>query len=167
MLFLAFRDGDQTRRRILAAIAQRPSLNKSELCEAVGLAWNTVGHHLRILSKRGLVKVAYRGWDHGVFAATVPVSHRGWLRALHDPDCARVLRELLRDNPLGVYELSNRLGHSHKVIRRHLNRLIDDGVAERLGEARPRYRLLQPPPDLPLHPVPDLSAGVPELVPRQ
>lgn len=161
MLFLALlRNGEATRRRIMAAIAQNPSLNKSELCEVVGLAWNTVGYHLRVLAQRGAVRVDDRGWDHGVFVATVPAGHRGWLRALHDENCSRILGELLREPPLGVYELSNRLGYSRKVIRRHLNRLIDDGVAEKLGESRPRYRLLAPPSELPLTPIKEMDAGL-------
>jgi len=126
-------------------------LNKSELCKMVGLAWNTVGHHLRILAKRGSIGVEDRGWDHGVFVAAVPPSHKGWLRALHDEDSASVLLELLRDPPLGVYDLSHRLGHSHKVIRRRINRLVDDGVVEKHGDARPRYRPATPPSDLPLY----------------
>jgi DNA-binding transcriptional ArsR family regulator len=70
----------------------------------------------------------------------MPPEHRPWLRALHDKDSSLVLAALLEAPGLGVYQLSDHLGLSRKVIRTHLARLMEDGLVDKVGHSRPRYR---------------------------
>lgn len=139
------RDGDLMRERIRAAVASRPGITKNELCTLLGVRWATIQHHVRVLVRHHLIHVEDRGWSHELFPPEVPPHDRPWLRALHDEDAARVLEALLEHPMSGVYRLSEDLGFTRKVVRTHLARLIEDGVVEKVGMARPRYRPVLPP----------------------
>ena len=143
------RDGESTRARLLAAIGARPGSNKKELAQALGIGWNTVRHHVRILERRRQVVVETRGWDHEVYLALVPPEHRAWLRALNDPGSGGIIRTLGAHGDSRLGALSASVGLSPKVVRRSLLRLLADGLVERVpAPGRPRYRSRGPPPEL-------------------
>lgn len=86
-----------------------------------------------------------RGWKHELYPAELKAPERAWLRALHDDDSAMVLEAVVAYPGIGVYQMSEELGLSRKIIRTHLSRLMEDGVVRRIGSARPRYKPLEPP----------------------
>ena len=135
-----FRDGEATRVRIQAAVAASPGINVRQLCQRLELAWSTVAYHLGVLRHRQAIHVVKDGRDLQLFAGDVPQGVRSALRVLRDDDAERVLAEVLANPNQGVYGLSASLGMSHKVVRKHLTRLRDAGLVEKLGEYRPRYR---------------------------
>lgn len=140
------RDGERRRRAVLEAIATTPGITKKRLGEALGVQWNTIYHHVRVLERAGLVVVDDRGWSHELFPVSTPAAHRRWLRALADERTGRVLESVVAQPGVGVYALSDDLGLSRKAIRTQLSRLIDDGLVRRVGSARPRYLPAEPPP---------------------
>ncbi|HUR62929.1 MAG TPA: ArsR family transcriptional regulator [Candidatus Thermoplasmatota archaeon] len=140
MILAAFRDGEGTRTRIQAEVAASPGINVRQLCQRLDLAWSTVAYHLGVLRHRQAIHMAKEGRDLHLFSGDVPQGVRAALRVLRDDDCERVLAAILRTPNQGVYGLSAQLGLSHKVVRKHLGRLRDAGLVEKLGEYRPRYR---------------------------
>jgi len=146
--FAVLRDGKRTRASVKREIERHPGINKKELCEKLGVAWNTIRHHVNVLQRRGQVHVEDRGWEHELYPSELKVQERAWLRALHDDDSAMVLEAVMADPGIGVYQMSEELGLSRKIIRTHLTRLMEDGVVRRIGSARPRYKPLDPPPGI-------------------
>lgn len=140
MILAVFRDGEATRVRIQEAVAASPGINVRQLCQGLDLAWSTVAYHLGVLRHRQAVHVTKDGRDLHLYAGDVPHGVRTALRVLRDDDAERVLAAVLANPNQGVYGLSANLGLSHKVVRKHLARLRDAGLVEKLGEYRPRYR---------------------------
>lgn len=151
MLFFAgVKDGRATRARIRALVAAEPGIHVSELAQRLGISWHTVGYHLGVLARGGLLILEKRGRERRVFLVGIPPRHRQWLAALRTEEAAEVLRILLRAPRLSVPVLSRRMGFSEKIVRRQMERLSDAGLVERRGELRPVY---EPSP---------LAAGPPE-----
>lgn len=142
MIFMAHkeRDGDATRRRLLAIIRDRPGIHKAGLCEESGLAWGTVHYHLRVLERARTVVIDAGRREARIFPDGTPERHRAWLGALRNPDSPRILGELQDAPGQGVTDLSRRLGLSPKVVRRHLDRMHRRGLVERTDDRRPEYR---------------------------
>jgi DNA-binding transcriptional ArsR family regulator len=140
VILAVFRDGEATRVRIQAEVATSPGINVRQLCQRLDLAWSTVAYHLGVLRHRQAIHVSKDGRDLHLFSGDVPQGVRAALRVLRDDDAERVLTAILQTPNQGVYWLSAHLGLSHKVIRKHLGRLRDAGLVEKLGEYRPRYR---------------------------
>jgi predicted ArsR family transcriptional regulator len=145
LLLAAMRDGPRMRARIQAEVAATPGVSLNELAARLGVYWNTVHHHVKVLCRKGLLHVEDRGWRHELYPMATPPEHRAWLRALHDKDSSQVLAALLEEPGIGVYQLSDDLGLSRKVIRAHLARLMEDGLVDKVGHTRPRYRPREPP----------------------
>jgi DNA-binding transcriptional ArsR family regulator len=146
MLLLAFiRDGPKMRARIQAEVAARPGISMNELSSRLGVYWNTVHHHVKVLQGKKVLHVEDRGWRHELYPVATPPAHRAWLRALHDEDASQVLAALLAEPGIGVYQLSDDLGLSRKVVRTQLSRLMQDGLVDKMGHARPRYKPREPP----------------------
>lgn len=139
-MFVVFRDGEATRARIQAAVAASPGINVRQLCQGLDLAWSTVAYHLGVLRHRQAIQASKDGRDLHLFSGDVPQGVRAALRVLRDDDTERVLSAILETPNQGVYGLSTRLGLSHKVVRKHIGRLRDAGLVEKMGEYRPRYR---------------------------
>ncbi len=59
--------GDPTRQRIIAIVQHRPATAK-QIADRMGIPPGTVGHHLAILERAGLVKVAARRLVRGIVA---------------------------------------------------------------------------------------------------
>jgi DNA-binding transcriptional ArsR family regulator len=66
--------GAPTRARVLLAIREQPR-NAQQLSGALGLDYTTVRHHLRILSKNGLVTTAGERYGQVYFVSTAMESH--------------------------------------------------------------------------------------------
>lgn len=130
-----------TRLRLLALIEHEPGLHKTALCEATGLAWGTVDYHLRLLSRSGRVTLARVGRETRCFPGQLPASHEALLVSLTSGPAQRIALALRHMPGQGVGALSEQLGLSAKVVRRHLLRLVDHGFLERAGVYRPRYQL--------------------------
>lgn len=130
----------QTRRKVLQAIRMRPGINKTELSRRTELSWGTVGHHLRMLERDGVVVLVRVG--RTVHAAPVEFFQR-----LEDspvlvcPDARRVLGLLLAE-PFnhGTTDLGRILGLTRKQVRRHVYALVVAGLAEGNGSYHPCYR---------------------------
>jgi ArsR family transcriptional regulator len=56
--------GDQTRYRLLRAIAARGEMSCAELTDQFPISQATVSHHLKVLSDAGLLTVERRGQFH-------------------------------------------------------------------------------------------------------
>jgi predicted transcriptional regulator len=130
-----------TREEILGLIERKPGLHKTALCEATGLAWGTVDYHLRLLSRAGRVTMARVGRETRCFPGQLPARHESLLATLTSAPAQRIALALRHMPGQGVGALSEQLGLSSKVVRRHLLRLLDHGLLERAGFHRPRYQL--------------------------
>lgn len=71
--------GDQTRREILARLADKPAM-VGELAEPFNMSLPAVGKHLRVLEKAGLVERKINGRIHHCSLSPIPL-HRAelWL----------------------------------------------------------------------------------------
>lgn len=130
-----------TRDHLLALIEREPGLHKTALCEATGLAWGTVDYHLRLLSRAGRVTMARIGRETRCFPGQLAPPHESLLATLTSGPATRIALALRHMPGQGVGALSEQLGLSAKVVRRHLLRLLDHGLLERAGFHRPRYQL--------------------------
>jgi DNA-binding transcriptional ArsR family regulator len=106
------RDGPRTRMRIMEAIRARPGITPTEVCRDLDLAWTTVHHHVRVLERTGAVLCQDRG-------------RHLHLKAVADDTEAQIL-ERLNSTP-SIQGLSRDLGLSRKVVRRYLERMMNDG----------------------------------------
>jgi predicted transcriptional regulator len=128
-----------SRERLLDLIRSQPGLHKSALCQETGLAWGTVDYHLRLLRRGNLVSQHVDGRTTRVFPADL--RHRqSLLAALADEPAARIAAAV-HQAPQRAGALSDRLGLSPKVVRRHLARLLREGLLVREGDHRPLYRV--------------------------
>lgn len=130
-----------SRARLLALIHRQPGVHKSALCEATGLAWGTVDYHLRLLARGGLVSAQPAGRATRFFPALLVAREREQMAALAEAPASRIAALLRRSPGQGNQALSERLDLSSKVVRRHLLRLVREGLVEREGTHRPVYRL--------------------------
>lgn len=140
-VLLPDRGASASRDRLLALIHRQPGVHKSALCEATGLAWGTVDYHLRMLARGGLVSAQPAGRATRLFPALLLARQREQLAALAEPPASRIAALLRRSPGQGNQALSQRLDLSSKVVRRHLLRLVSEGLVEREGTRRPVYRL--------------------------
>lgn len=135
------RNGEASRQRILDVVMRNPGATKSEICRELNLGWGTVSHHLVVLRRQELLTSYAVGKEVRVFAAAIGDRHARYLAVLGDGAAAGIVDEL-RDNPGSrLVDLSQALGVSRKVIRRHLTILGGEGILVRSGEGRPRYAL--------------------------
>lgn len=149
MLFLVGRrNGDAMRRRIERVARGHPGITKNAVAKKLGVHWNAIRHHVEVLEKEGRIHVDQTGWSHELFAPEVPASQRRLVSALRHPERSRLLDAVLAHPEIGSYQLSEELGWSRKKVLSHLSQLQDDGLVERIGSARPRYRPTELPHDL-------------------
>lgn len=129
-------DGEK-RRMIYEAIVEQPGLHKSELCRRMNLAWGTVAHHLGALRRRGLIRyVKIAGRMHVAPASDVQ-GHR-LSRAMLLPHSKTIL-DMLSRGPLGPTAIAADLQLGHKLVRSHLEMLVEDGLVETDNAYHPRY----------------------------
>jgi predicted transcriptional regulator len=132
--------GDQSRQAILEAIAGRGGgAHKRELCRLTGRGWGTVGHHVYVLARSGLVVTEVHGRQLWVFLPGVPRAHREWLVAMQAPQRLRLL-ELLRVRPKAtINALSEEMDLSRKAIRTHLSHQQRVGAVRSTDDSPPAY----------------------------
>ncbi len=128
----------ETRRLLLDLIAAKPGIHKSQLVREVGLAWGTVGHHLRMLQRMNLVRgFRMNGRLHlatGEFADDNP----DWTTLLA-PGVQRILNVLKSGQAMAPAEVQRRTGLPEKRVRRVLGQLVNRGVVRRDDGYHPRY----------------------------
>lgn len=137
---------NSSRERLLALIRDRPGLHKSALCHETGLAWGTVDYHLRLLERGNLVSRHSVGRTTRLFPAGLR-ERQSVLATLADHAAARILAAV-REAPQRMGSLSDHLGLSPKVVRRHVARLLHEGLLLRDGDHRPVYRAAEVAMDL-------------------
>lgn len=141
IVFLVRRDGGASRSRILSAVQADPGIHVSLLAEQAGLSWHATIYHLRVLERQGLLQVEKGGRERRAFPTGVPESHRTWLAAMHLGEAVEVLRALMEDPRQTIPDLSRRMGHSEKVVRRQVANLSQAGLVQRHGQLRPVYEV--------------------------
>lgn len=115
------------RMRMMAAIRERPGLSVQELTRVLGRGRSPTEHHLAMLRRVGLVRIAREGSRRHVYACDARP------REARDPalasDVAREILDLRRARPdLGARELARTLGVSPGTISYHVARLRDAGL---------------------------------------
>lgn len=149
MLFLVdWRNGEAMRRRIEKAARGTPGITKNAVAKKLGVHWNAIRHHVEVLEKQGRIHVDKTGWSHELFSPEVPAMQRRLVSALRHPDRSKLLDAVLAHPEIGTYQLSSELDWSRKKVLSHLAHLQKDGLVERIGSARPRYRPAELPEDL-------------------
>lgn len=130
----------QTRRMVWHTIRSRPGVNKTELAHLTGLSWGSVGHHLHMLERDGVIRLVRVG--RTVHATPTEFADR--LRRtpiLICPDARRVLGALLTQPfSRGTTDLGRLLGMTRKQARRHVYELVRAGLVEGDGSYHPSYR---------------------------
>lgn len=135
------RDGEATRKRILACARRNPGIHKSDLCEELGLAWGTVSHHLRILRQQGDLQLVREGRKLCLFPSGQDLDDLRWAALLRDEICSSLVRGLEKQPGARLADLADRLGVSRKVVRRHLDNLEEERIIQHRGEYQRRYEL--------------------------
>lgn len=143
MIDYADRDGPATRREILNTLRHVPGLTKSQLCRRLKLSWGTISHHVAVLEQaRAIVRRGVRG-RRRLFLPDVASEAVGMhdlaLTPLVPPILARV-----RESPgIGIQALATAFSVDRRVIRRHLDLLIDSGLLAQTRDYRPRFYLVE------------------------
>lgn len=132
------------RDRLLRLVNETPGLNKSALCESLGVAWGTVAYHTRILAAAGLIDSEAHGREVFLFPPGLDGAVRRRARALRMPEADRVLAALSRVREASLLEVSRMAGLSRKVVRRRLQELMDAGLVQDKGSRRSRYATQRP-----------------------
>lgn len=163
------RDPTAKQNSILAIVAQRPGIHKSEICRSLGLSWGTLSYHLRRLKARGEMVIVASGRETRLFPPRIPQAQFQMLARLHNPVDAAIIGQLSGAPTLRADDLSANLGLSLQVIRRHLATLVHEGLVTPDGDYARRFQLvpstsvpriplgsegLAPPRDLPLRELP-------------
>jgi DNA-binding transcriptional ArsR family regulator len=133
--FVGSWDGERTRERIREALRLVPGIHKSALGRVTGVAAGTLTHHLRILQRRGDLRVLrLRNRVHLFLGPSMQVSPLAL-----GPVAATIL-DLLRGEALRVCDLKAKTAFSRKRISGQLRVLLDAGAVVR-EPATGRYRL--------------------------
>ncbi len=139
----ADRDGPATRQEIINTLQREPGLTKSQLCRRLQLSWGTVSHHVALLEKNHVI-------------ARKPLRGRRRLFLPNVPEATVVLHELarnplvpcllvrVRENPgIGIQALAVSLSVNRRIIRRHLDLLIESGLLAQTRDYRPAFYLIE------------------------
>lgn len=135
------RSGPTTRQRVLACVQAKPGIYKNKLCREMGLSWGTVTYHVAVLARRRQVRIVTLGKEARLFAVDVPERHLRWLAALSEEASVPILVRLSERPGASVADLSASLGFSHKILRRHLTLLTEEGLVAHDGQSRRRYHV--------------------------
>lgn len=121
-------------------IRKNPGIHKSELCRITGLAWGTVGHHLRVLKKEDSIQVFHVGRVVHVTPSNVAELMQTH-PALLAPDARKILHSLAQSKfDLGPTSIARDLDMTTKQVRKHLSSLQKSGLVEEDGAYHPRFR---------------------------
>lgn len=126
----------ERRARILQAVQANPGIHFGELRRLFELGNGTLAHHLRMLSRNGLVRTRHDGFRLRHYPAGGPIDAAGWLS-----EAQRRITLAVEARPgLRMRDLSASLSLSRQVVNYHVQRLVRAGHlrAERDG-LRPRF----------------------------
>jgi DNA-binding MarR family transcriptional regulator len=126
-----------TRRRIYESIAARPGVRVGTLQAQLGLNYNTVLRHVRVLQRLGLVEgdaSPQRRWF--VRDAGLGVQARKAAVAASSPVAASVVRYLAARGPVALATMRAELGLPKSSASTALRRMAHAGLVERRGEGR-------------------------------
>lgn len=129
------------RQEIIDLVRANPGIHKSLICRQLELSWGTATHHVQQLEKQGILRSYTSGRELRLFYFDVPPQQLTWIAQLQN-DVKAAIVELLQESPsLGAAELSEALGISAKVIRRHLTSLVDTGLVVSKAGGTKSFRL--------------------------
>lgn len=139
----ADRDGPATRQEIINTLQREPGLTKSQLCRRLQLSWGTISHHIAILEQdRALVRKRVLG-SRRLFLPNVSEDTAVLHELARNPLVPPLLASV-RENPgIGIQALAASLSVNRRVIRRHLNLLIESGLMAQTRHYRPRFYLVE------------------------
>jgi predicted transcriptional regulator len=138
------RDGEATRRALLQIVEQSRAIHKSELCRQVDRAWGTVGYHIRMLKKEGLIATDRAGGLLWVFPAKLVRWERNQARLLAEPGVEELVAELKKGPSTTVQALVKSLDLPTKTIRRHLSRLEEAEMVDRTSGRPQKFTIVAP-----------------------
>jgi predicted transcriptional regulator len=118
---------------ILRYVAHHPGAHFREVQRALGLGTGQADHHLRRLTREGLVARTPLAGEVHFFAAKVPRIERPALAALQHPARAALARSLAESGPASLTALAARLGCPPSTAAHHLRVLSAAGVTRRVG----------------------------------
>lgn len=153
------------RAQVLKVIETHPGIQKSALARELDAAWSTVTWHLDMLARERQIRVERVAYNSTcLFPRSVPNDRIQWLAAmsLGSSDILDALRESPGSR---ISDLSQQLGQDRKSIRRHLNRLQEEGLVLRHDSYQARYYLaaeqMVEDDGIPRRPMPSRSAHQP------
>ena len=132
-----------TRERILRIVQTSPGINRSQLTDALGAPWGTVGHHLFMLTRARRIVAVRCGRELLLFPHTVLAQHYRALYALRQPDSHEMVDALRAAGPLRLGQVAHLTGRSRKVVARRLRSLQAAGLVDRQDGLRGAYFLAQ------------------------
>lgn len=137
------RNGPATRREILTTLQHEPGLTKSQLCRALDLSWGTVSHHVRLLERTGaLVRRRLFGRDR-LFLPDVTGDDMALGQLARHAGVTRLLDLLAQRPGVGIQALALTLDVDRRMVRRHLDLLIENGLVAQTPDYRPRFFVIE------------------------
>lgn len=131
--------GDSTRQMLLAIIQANPSLTKTELATAAGLAWGTVGYHLRRLENARYIDI-FRVGRH---VCIVPCEMTRDLEEAAElaPLAREILGAIAFHGTRGPTALARATGATARRVQGQLDYLVSSGLIEGDASYHKRYKL--------------------------
>lgn len=120
------------RHRILQLLREHPGCDVATLSRLLGLSYKSTSHHVRVLRRAGLIRVASHG--RRVIVSLTGSEERA-LRAviLEQPLRAAVAREVAGHPGIRQADLARRLGVGRSTLHRHVTTLRRAAVIEQRG----------------------------------
>lgn len=135
-----------SRRTIFDCVGEHAGAHLRDVARRCGMPLGTTLYHLDCLEQAGLVVARRDGRYKRYFAAHgLGRREKEVLSLLRHSAPRRIVAALLERGPSTQRELCAAIGVSRSTLSFHINRLVVEGVAQRL-DARPesRYRLVEP-----------------------
>ena len=121
---------DPPRERLYEIIRQNPGVNIDEIALKFGVTRTAVKHHVRYLTRAGLVGQKRRGRFLLHFATRLPRTTRDAIAVLRLGTVGAVVRELLGNPALSWQDLASRLNITVRSVRRDIRQLRDLNLAQ-------------------------------------
>jgi predicted transcriptional regulator len=165
------------RRRVYALVAEFPGLHQNDIARRLGISGNGADHHLRQLTRAGLISrqeegtfVRYYVRVQGVVApqGAVGEANKEKLAALRKPRALEVVAQLLVNGPSKMGDVAKAIGVTAGNVTYHATRLEQAGLLKRTQQGRERILDLANREDtirllLAYEPPADLVAGFEDL----
>ncbi|MCA1810639.1 MAG: winged helix-turn-helix transcriptional regulator [Halobacteriales archaeon] len=131
---VATRYGASLRARILDAVEKSPGIPMSTLAKTLGTNRSTARYHIQSLKGAGKLQVVEAGHKALLFPHGMPASP-----ALRKAEGVALLREISSHPGARTADLARHLNLSRKILRRHIDRLLREGLISE--GAQERYRI--------------------------